>query len=232
MPQLERPIRIQATRPLPVREGQTAGVRHRPQDRGRRGRSRPIDTGPVSVGDRAFIKFQGGFYEEPAARSRRPTRPSQGGRERREKVRGPGVEPARLDRDAKDEGEEDVAGVETEHISGQLDVKEMVADLNRFVSRAGKSLRRRRPAVPKPLPVRGGQDRARWCADPTFDVYVGAEDDCIRRLSTNVQVTVPEADRQMVRGVEGGTLELTIEFRDVKATRRSSRRRSRARCRT
>ena len=107
-----------------------------------------------------------------------------------------------------------MAGVETKHVSGQLDVKKMVADLNRFVSRAGKSLGAG-AAVPKPLPQSVVDKIAQVVRNPTFDVYVGADDDRIRRLSTNVQVTVPEADRQMVRGIEGGTLELTIEFRDV-----------------
>jgi hypothetical protein len=104
--------------------------------------------------------------------------------------------------------------VETKHLSGQLDVKRMVADLNRFVARAGKSLGAG-SAVPKPLPQSTLDQIAQVVRNPTFDVYVGAEDDRIRRLSANVQVTVPEADRQQARGIEGGSMELTIEFRDV-----------------
>ena len=90
----------------------------------------------------------------------------------------------------------------------------MVADLNRFVSRAGKSLGAG-AAVPKPLPQSVLDKISQVVRNPTFDVYVGDEDERIRRLSTNVQITVPEADRQKVRGIEGGSLELTIEFRDV-----------------
>ncbi len=213
VPQLERPIRIQARGPY-------RSAKDKPPEFdidlkiAVDGGGASIDTGRVSVGDRSFIKFQGGFYEVPRDQVQEANKAFEGGRERREKVRGPGVNPRSWIATAKDEGEEDVAGVETKHISGQLDVKKMVADLNRFVSRAGKSLGAG-AAVPKPLPQSVVDKIAQVVRNPTFDVYVGADDDRIRRLSTNVQVTVPEADRQMVRGVEGGTLELTIEFRDV-----------------
>lgn len=213
VPQVERPIRIRA-------KGPYRSAKDKPPEFdidlkiGVDGGGASVDTGRISVGDRSYIKFQGGFYEVPRDQVEEANKEFQGGRERREKVRGPGVNPRAWIATTKDEGNEEVAGVETKHVSGQLDVKKMVADLNRFVSRAGKSLGAG-AAVPKPLPQSVLDKIAQVVRNPTFDVYVGTEDERIRRLSTNVQVTVPEADRQKVRGIEGGSLELTIEFRDV-----------------
>ncbi len=213
IPQVERPIRVRASGPY-------RSQKDKPPEFdidlkiAVEGGGASIDTGRVSVGDRAFIKFQGAFYEVPRSQVEEANKAFESGRERRGKVKGPGVNPRGWIASAKDEGEEEVAGVETKHVSGQLDVKRMVADLNRFVSRAGKSLGAG-AAVPKPLPQATLDKIGQLVRNPTFDVYVGAEDERIRRLSTNVQVTVPEADRQQARGIEGGSLELTIEFRDV-----------------
>ena len=214
VPQLERPIRIRANGPYRSTQKGKPPEFDIDLKIGVEGGGASIDTGRVAVGDRAFIKFQGGFYEVPAEQVKEANEAFQGGRDRRKQVKGSGVNPRSWISSAKDEGEEEVAGVETKHVSGQLDVKRMVTDLNRFVSRAGKSLGAG-AAVPKPLPQATLDKIAQVVRNPTFDVYVGAEDERIRRLSANVQITVPEADRQQVRGIEGGSLELTIEFRGV-----------------
>ncbi len=213
VPQLERPIRIRASGPYRSEKG-------KPPDFdidlkiGVEGGGASVDTGRISVGDRAFIKFQGGFYEVPRDQVKEANEAFQGGRDKRSKVKGGGVNPRSWITSAKDEGEEEVAGVETKHVSGQLDVKRMIVDLNKFVSRAGKSLGAG-ASVPKPLPQATLDKIAQVVRNPTFDVYVGTDDERVRRLSANVQVAVPEADRQAARGLEGGSMELTIEFRDV-----------------
>jgi hypothetical protein len=213
VPQLERPIRVRASGPYRSEKNQppefdidlSIGVE---------GGGASVNTGRISVGDRSFIKFQGAFYEVPRDQVEAANKAFAGGRERRKEVRGVRVNPRKWIDSAKDEGDEEIAGVETTHVSGQLDVKRMVADLNSFVGRAGKSLGAG-AAVPKPLPQATLDKIAQVVKNPTFDVYVGKDDERIRRLSTNVQLTVPEADRQAARGIEGGSLELTIEFRKV-----------------
>ena len=52
--------------------------------------------------------------------------------------------------DAQDEGDADVAGVETNHVSGALDVESVLRDFNRFVRRSAAAVggprRRCRPS--------------------------------------------------------------------------------------
>ena len=51
--------------------------------------------------------------------------------------------------------------------------------------------------------------------DPTFNVYVGEDDDIIRRLSGKVEFDVPEASRASLGGIQSGSLDFKIEFADV-----------------
>jgi hypothetical protein len=213
LPQLERPIRIRASGPYRSQKGQPPEF-DIDLKIGVEGGGASVDTGRISLGDRAWVKFQGAFYEVPSDQVKQANKAFQGGQKKRNEVKGGGVNPRGWITSAKDEGEEEVAGVETTHVSGQLDVKKMVADLNKFVSRAGKSLGAG-AAVPKPLPQSTLDKISQVVRNPTFDAYIGTEDERVRRLSANVQVSVPEADRQQAQGIEGGALELTIEFRDV-----------------
>jgi hypothetical protein len=213
LPQLERPIRIRASGPYRSQKGKPPEF-DIDLKIGVEGGGASVDTGRISLGDRAWVKFQGAFYEVPSDQVKQANKAFRGGQKKRAEVKGGGVNPRGWITSAKDEGEEEVAGVETTHVSGQLDVKKMVADLNKFVSRAGKSLGAG-AAVPKPLPQSTLDKISQVVRNPTFDAYIGTEDERVRRLSANVQVSVPEADRQQAQGIQGGALELTIEFRDV-----------------
>ena len=79
-------------RPLPVGEGQAAGF-----DIDLKiavdGGGAAVDTGRISIGDRSFIKFQGGFYEVPRKQVEEANKTFQGGRERRGSSPGAGVNP-------------------------------------------------------------------------------------------------------------------------------------------
>jgi hypothetical protein len=51
--------------------------------------------------------------------------------------------------------------------------------------------------------------------DPTFHVYVGEEDDTIRRVAGKIEFEVPEADRENLGGIESGAIEFEVELTDV-----------------
>jgi hypothetical protein len=51
--------------------------------------------------------------------------------------------------------------------------------------------------------------------DPTFSVYVGEDDNIIRRLSGKIQFDVPEADRASLGGIQSGSIDFQVEFADV-----------------
>ena len=96
------------------------------------GGGQTVQTGFLSTGDRAFVKFQDVYYEQPAAQAAneliRRNRRGAGS------LRALGLDPRSWLAEAKDEGVEEVAGVQTRHISGTLEVTKVVANINQFVA--------------------------------------------------------------------------------------------------
>jgi hypothetical protein len=208
------PLRIEATGPFIANKGKlpqadlTLKV-------GTDGDGQVIETGFLSTGDRAFVKFQDVYYEQPPAQVARTNRElaKRAGR-KGSSLAALGLDPRSWIAEASDEGEERVAGVQTRHISGTLEVTQVLRDLNRFVRRSRSALSGA-PGAPKPLTPKDIADVAAVVRNPTFDVYVGVDDDIIRRISGRIELDVPDDQQAAVGGIEGGTLEFSIEFRDV-----------------
>jgi hypothetical protein len=117
--------------------------------------------------------------------------------------------------DARDEGEETIAGVKSRHVSGKLDTRRLFRDLNEFVARSTGAVGGRRADVPDPL---SGEDIDRLSEivrSPSFDIYVGKDDDVVRRISAGLDIRVPERDRAQLGGIESGSLRFSLELADV-----------------
>ncbi len=137
------------------------------------------------------------------------------GKSKKGSLRGLGLDPRTWLAEAKDVGEEKIAGVKTRHIAGKLDVESVMRNLNEFVrSRAARSAAR--PASRRRS--RSAQDIQKVADvvhDPTFNVYVGEDDDIIRRLSGKIDFDVPEASRASFGGIQSGSIDFQVEFADV-----------------
>ena len=135
---------------------------------------------------------------------------------KRGSLRGLGLDPRTWLAEAKDVGEDEIAGVKTRHISGKLDVESVMRNLNEFVRRSGKTLGETTGQTPpQPLSTQDIQMVADVVHDPTFNVYVGEEDDTIRRLSGKLEFDVPEANRASLGGIQSGSIEFKVEFANV-----------------
>jgi hypothetical protein len=51
--------------------------------------------------------------------------------------------------------------------------------------------------------------------DPTFEVYVGKQDNIIRRVSGRIEFEVPPDSGNELGGIESGKIQFSVEFRDV-----------------
>jgi hypothetical protein len=215
VPSLEKPVRIKASGPFKGNRDKLPSADMSLQI-SPGGGGQIVQTGVLSTGDRAFVKFQDVYYEQPAAQVRKANRSLREGGGRQRSLASMGLDPRSWLGRATDRGEEQVAGVDTTHLSGTLDVKTILSDLNQFVRRSGGAIggATGQPA-PKPLGSDDIDAIASVVKDPSFDVYVGKDDDTIRRLAGRLQVTVPERDQASVSGVQGGSLEFSIEFRNV-----------------
>ena len=214
-PGLEKPLRITATGPFRTNDKKIPSVDIELKI-GNDGGGQTITTGFLSTGDRAFVKFQDVFYEQPASQVAKANRSIAQNEGKRGSLRGLGLDPRSWIAEAKDKGEEKVAGVKTRHVSGTLDVEAVMRNLNEFVRRSGTALGGATGQTPpKPLSAADIRQVADVVHNPTFNVYVGEDDDIIRRLAGKIEFDVPEASRQSLGGIQSGSIEFQLEFSNV-----------------
>lgn len=107
------------------------------------------------------------------------------------------VNPLRWVKGAETSEGEEIGGAATTKVSGELDVAAMLADFSRLSPDAS--------AIPKAT-----LDQIEEAVGPVdFEAWIG-DDDIWRRISTNVDFTVPEAQRQGVGGLSGGQVSLDM----------------------
>jgi hypothetical protein len=214
-PGLDKPVRISATGPFRTSEGKlpSADIELKV---GSDGGGQTITTGFLSTGDRAFVKFQDVYYEQPRSQVAKANRSLSRNQGKRGSLRALGLDLRSWLAEAKDEGEDEIAGVKTRHVSGRLDVEAVMRNLNRFVRRSGDAFGGATGQTPpKPLSEAEIQKVGEVVKDPTFNVYVGVDDDIIRRVSGKIEFDVPEESRQSLGGVQSGAIEFQVEFSDV-----------------
>jgi hypothetical protein len=214
---LEEPIRIEAEGPFRSNEDElpSADIELRI---GSDGGGQTVTSGVLTTGDRAFVRFQDVYYEQPRERVREANeaiRRNSDGAGRRP-LGELGLDPRSWLAEAEQEDDAEVAGVETRHMSGTLDVESLMRNLNRFVERSGSALGGAAgQAVPPRLSEADIRELTEAVKDPTFDVYVGKEDDVIRRVSGRVEFEIPKRSRAGLGGLDGGSIAFSVEFRDV-----------------
>jgi hypothetical protein len=214
-PVFDRPLRIQAAGPFRTNRGKLPSV-DLEVEIGTDGGGQTVTTGFLSTGDRAFVKFQDVYYEQPASQVAKANRSLSQNKGDRGSLRSLGLDPRSWLGEAKDQGEEEVAGVKTRHVSGTLDVAAVMRNLNAFVRKSGAALGSATgQAPPKPLSEADIQKVSDVVKDPTFNVYVGEDDDIIRRVSGKIEFDVPEESRASLGGIQSGSIEFEVEFSDV-----------------
>jgi hypothetical protein len=92
----------------------------------------------------------------------------------------------------------------------------VMRNLNQFVKKSGAAFGGATgQAPPKPLSEADIRRFGEVVKDPTFNIYVGVDDDIIRRVAGKVEFDVPEASRQSLGGIQSGSIEFQVEFSDV-----------------
>jgi hypothetical protein len=214
LPGFDEPVRIRATGPY-VRAKDTLPKLDVDLEISGQGAGQTIQSGLVSTGKRVFLKFGGSFYEQPRAQIARTNRRlAREGDEGGGSLSDLGLDPSAWIVDASVEGEEEVGGVATEHVRGTLDVEAVVEDLNGLVKRSSDALGAS-AAQAQPLGRRQIERLSRVVDDPSFDVYVGKDDDVVRRISLRFDLDVPEKDRKDVGGITGASVRFAAQLDDV-----------------
>ena len=210
VPQLSQPVSLKLTGPFESR-----GKNKVPKldwDVNVSGAGQTFTGSLVSTGDNAFVGFQGQNYEVGTEVVKQFEQ--QAAQQQQQQGLTPaqlGIDPASWVKDAKEEGEEDVAGTKTTKITGGLDIEKMLNDLNGAIDKAGPAMGQNNAQKLTPEQINQVKQVVK---DPTFEAFV-AEDKTLRRMSATINFTIPEAQRQQASGASGGNLKFSIQFANV-----------------
>jgi hypothetical protein len=210
VPQLSDPITFKMTGPYESR-----GQKKVPKldwDVNVSGGGQTFSGGLISTGDNAFVAFQGQNYEvgsqlvqqyeqQLGAQTQNPT-----------SLKQYGVDPTTWVRDAKEEGDEDVAGAATTKVTGALDIEKMLNDFNTLIEKAGPAMGQTNTQKLTPEQIAQVKQVVK---DPKFEAFVAKDDKTLRRLSATIDFTIPESQRQQANGATGGNIKFSLQFANV-----------------
>jgi hypothetical protein len=210
---LADPIKLEAQGPFRTNKGKLPSADIELQVGS--GGGQTISSGVLTTGDRVFVKFQDVYFEQPAAQVRKTNESiARNAKKGGQSLSELGLDPRSWIAEAKDKGDANAAGADTRHVSGTLDVEQLMRNINDFVSRSASALGGSRKSSPR-LTATDIRELANAVKNPTFDVYVGKNDNTIRRVSARIEFSVPEADRAGLGGLTGGSIVFSVELRNV-----------------
>lgn len=183
------------------------------------GLGQSISAGLATTADNVYVTYQGQAYELGSESLEGLDENLKQQREKSKQddneLKAAGVNPADWVTNAESEGDANVAGVETEHISADVDLDKVFDDANKLVQSAPDVGGQLGQQVPEQLTQQQKDVLSEVVKDPKMDVYVGKDDGIIRRVSVDLKLSIPEADRSQLSGVSGADLEFSVQFADV-----------------
>jgi hypothetical protein len=179
------------------------------------GGGQSVPFGLTSTGDNFFVTVQGTPYEVGKARVAQVNAQlaKQSKSNQRTTFSDLGINPLSWLRDAKEEGDDNVAGTDVTHVSAALDVGKLLDDLNRVVAKAptgGLS-----GTKPQQLTAKQKSQIQKVVKSPHLDVYVAKSDQTVRRLATKLDIQIPKDQQAQFNGATGGTVQFSIDFANV-----------------
>lgn len=180
-----------------------------------------FDAGLVTTGSQAFVEFKGQAYEVPAElydQFKQGFERAQAQQTTTATATNPlallGINPRNWLKDAKVEDDTDVKGTETYHVSASVDVTRMLDD----ISKAAQENPQLGGATGGQVPSLTDEQKKQVedsVESATFDVYVGADDDIIRKLDVKVKIALPSDLQQQADGLKGGSFGFDVTLSDL-----------------
>jgi hypothetical protein len=223
----------QITKPITVKvSGPFEGLEEKVKDTGRLPRTnfqmsadaggQNIKAGSISTGDKLFVNFQGVDYVVPDSMVARFKRQLERAQAESDKSQQPdlaalGIEPRKWLREAKDEGTEEVGGVETIHISAGVNVTRLLEDFNRLLSRAGELglSSQQRQQLPASIPPTVQKQIIDSVKETNLDVFTGKDDKILRKIDLELKFEVPENLRQQAQGLQRGDIKFSYQVTEL-----------------
>jgi hypothetical protein len=209
VPQLQKPVTIKLSGPF---QGQGGSLPQFDFALALSASGQSFSAGAVSTGDKGFLKFQGQSYAVPVnvfasfkqgyeqARSQQRQRGAQN-----PSLASFGVNPRDWLKDPKSEGDADVEGTSTNHISAKVDVGKLLDDVNRILQRTRGRLPQAQ-TLPSGITAQQRKTIENAIKESSFEVYSGKDDHVLRRMVVKLTFSVPETARRQASGLKGGNI--------------------------
>jgi hypothetical protein len=214
VPQLSKPIRVKIGGPF-----QSNGPKRLPSldwDLSVSGGGQTFSAGVVTTSDNAFVNFQGTNYEVgKAAVAKYNQQLAQRNPSGANSLKQFGIDPIDWVKDASKEGDANVAGVNTNHVSAGIDVEKFFKDLNKLLSKARTSGVPGTTGTQAQLTAKQIDQVKKVVKDPKFDAYLGKADNTFRRVSVSMDFSVPDELKSSARGLTGGNVNVSVELAGV-----------------
>jgi hypothetical protein len=180
--------------------------------------SRNFSAGAISTGDQGFLKLKGQAYQVPpnvfASFKQGYEQAQKQGQQKSQNrsLSSFGVDPRQWLKDSKVEGDADVEGTSTTHVSAKVDVPKLLDDVNRILAKAGQLGLAQGRQLPSGITPQQRQAIQKAIKDTKFDLYSGKDDHVLRRLVVKLTFEVPKGARSQANGLSGGdlTFDLTL----------------------
>lgn len=167
----------------------------------------------VSTGENLFIRLGGADFavgEDAIAGINQKSAAAKGG----DGLAAIGIDPLAALKDIRERGRSTVAGAQTTHYVGTVDMNKLLDQVQRFLRTVPRQATAGQPAPQLELTPQRRLQVAQTFAAPQVEVDIGS-DDTIRRIAVSTRFTTPTADRQAAGGITGGTIEYRLEYADV-----------------
>jgi hypothetical protein len=163
------------------------------------GAGSPLQLGVVSTGDQAFIRAQGAAYRVPPGEFQKAFAGSGSGRQSTAPLAALGVDPKSWLVNASDEGSANVGGVETDHVTADVNTDKLIDDVLALGARTGNSQLAGFSSAQK-------QQVSQAVQSAKLDVYTAKSDGTLRKLVAQVSFNTPQGS---------GNVSFQLEFSDV-----------------
>ena len=124
-----------------------------------------------------------------------------------------GIDPSSWISNPQMKGNEQVSGVETQRIGGDVNVSRLLADIAKLLDKVGGSSSKESfltPALRKQITAA--------VKSAKVDVWTGAEDKILRQIAVAIQFAFPTDVKPPIAGLEAGKINLRLRLDDVNGT--------------
>jgi hypothetical protein len=174
-----------------------------------------FDARLITLRDNAYVEYQGTTYEvgtqlisQLTSRMRQQSQADP-----KQELRSLGINAGSWLKDAEVE-DADVGGAPTKRISGEVDIRKAMEDLDKLFRKLSTSNQLSPGSAPR-ITNQTIDQVTDAIKDPHIEVDVGRDDGIMRRETAQFGFEVPEDKRAGAKGLEGGDFKLSFEFRNV-----------------